>query len=219
MKRVVCYVAAGLAVLSSGLAVEPEDKAKANADYQAGLKEYRTKNLKEAEELTERALSLDPDNSAALVLKGAIQVERRDFKVSRVTFEAAGRLDPGNPQIGFNVAEIDYVEHRWPEAEKAFTALLPAPGQTDEIKRLMRFKLMVAALKQGKRKDFDTQLAEFEKENLQKEIDFSRLLLELDDSRHSYEKFKELHRMLAKKHGDVSVYADSLMEAYYQEKL
>lgn len=219
MKRLMGYlVAVGLTGFSTCLAVAPADKAKADADCKAGLREFAARNLKKAEELSDSALTLDPDNAGAAVLKGAVQIEKRDFPAARAAFEKVDKLSPGNPQIGFNLAELDYVEHRWPEAQKAFEALLGAPFKQAEVESVVRFKLMVAALKQGDRKTFDTHLEIFDKAGQQREVDFSKLALEIETKGLPVEQAEKQWKPLAEKHKDSAVYIDSLIEAHYQKK-
>ena len=98
-------------------------------------------------------------------MRGAVFTKMRDFKAARAEFEKAIALTKNlrreNFHPRFNLAEINFVEKKWPEARKAFTDLLtdsaiPDPG----TKRLMEYKIMICQLQE---KQMDIALGMVEK--------------------------------------------------------
>jgi len=71
-------------------------------------------------------------------------------------------LDPESFHPKFNLAELEFVEQRWVNAEKAFGGLVERYGdkpidEAPEIEltteRLMQFKVLICMLKQGRDQD------------------------------------------------------------------
>jgi len=57
-------------------------------------------------------------------LRGAAYTKMRDFVNARASFSAAIKLAPGNFVSKFNLAEIEYVEANYDQAEKSLTELI-----------------------------------------------------------------------------------------------
>lgn len=83
-------------------------------------------------------------------LRGACFVERRDFALAKESYEKAAALQPANPSIRFNLAEIDFVQKNWVGAEKRFVELKPMlPVGNARMAELVDLKLMICRQKQG----------------------------------------------------------------------
>ena len=86
-------------------------------------------------------------------MRGAVFTKMRDFKAARAEFEKAIALTKELPRENFhprfNLAEINFVEKKWPEARKAFSDLLTAATIPDSgTKRLMEYKIMICQLQE-----------------------------------------------------------------------
>ena len=86
-------------------------------------------------------------------MRGAVFTKMRDFKAARAEFEKAIALTKDLPHENFhprfNLAEINFVEKKWPDARKAFadliaSATIPDPG----TRRLMEYKIMICQLQE-----------------------------------------------------------------------
>ena len=109
--------------------------------------------LQESLEKLNEVEKLTGDFHIVTNMRGAVFTKMRDFKAARAEFEKAIILTKDmlreNFHPRFNLAEINFVEKKWPEARKAFTDLLsnsaiPDPG----TKRLMEYKIMICQLQE-----------------------------------------------------------------------
>jgi tetratricopeptide (TPR) repeat protein len=96
-------------------------------------------------------------------LKGACYVEFRDFARAREEFTRAGELSPDNPDILFNLAELSFVTHQWPAAERAFSNVLSlTPEANKTMARLVEFKLLLIKIKLGKEEEVKQLAAKYD---------------------------------------------------------
>lgn len=86
-------------------------------------------------------------------MRGAVFTKMRDFKAARTEFVRAIELTKDQPKENFhprfNLAEINFVEKKWPQARKEFSDLIahgtiPDPG----TKRLMQYKIFICLLQE-----------------------------------------------------------------------
>ena len=133
---------------------------KDRAEYLKKLLEARRlfneKRIFEAIEKAHDGLKIFPDDPEMLNLLGACQVEFRNFSKAMDDFKKADALMPNNPQIYFNIAELNFVTGNWQEAEANLTKVLKlTPATMDkstfQVNRLTEFKLLLAKLKLNKR--------------------------------------------------------------------
>lgn len=97
-------------------------------------------------------------------LKGAIYTKLRDFKKARECFQASLKLQPDLMEAMFNLAELDFVEKRFPEAEAGFQKLkdqfqgkinpkTKQPYLVEETLKLIDYKLFISMLRQSPSKE------------------------------------------------------------------
>lgn len=96
-------------------------------------------------------------------LRGAVFTKMRDFKAARAEFEKAVTLTKTMQRESyypkFNLAEINFVEKKWPEARKAFSDLLTNSNVPDTgSRRLMEYKVLICQL-QEKQPDAAREMA------------------------------------------------------------
>ncbi len=95
--------------------------------------------------------AISPDDPLVSNIRGSVYTAMRDFVKAREAFEKAQSLTPKAFEPKFNIAELSYVEQKYPEAEIAFTKLLQEnPKLREEVRHLSQFKVLVSQLKQGK---------------------------------------------------------------------
>ena len=103
-------------------------------------------------------------------LKGAIFTKMRDFGQARSAFDKAIALDPESFHPQFNLAELNFVEQKWVDAEKSFTRLVERYGNKklgqpleieETTERLMQFKILICMLMQGREDDANELMSQF----------------------------------------------------------
>ena len=94
--------------------------------------------------------AITPDLYQTYNLRGAIFTKLRDFEKARAAFRKALELKPGLMEAMFNLAELDFVERHFVEAEKAFRKLkADFPGLRAETVKLIDYKLFITVLLQS----------------------------------------------------------------------
>ena len=107
--------------------------------------------IQEAFEKIIEAEAITPDLFQLHNLKGAAYTKIRDFPKARVSFQRALDLNPNAFMSRFNITELDFVEHKFADAEKNFTKILAdSPNMNLGTKRLIEFKILIAQLSQEK---------------------------------------------------------------------
>jgi len=85
---------------------------------------FKNKRIFETLELIRQMEDIFKKNPQALNLKGACQVELRNFKAARTIFKEAVELAGPTSNVVFNLAEIDFVTDNWASAIKQFEQVL-----------------------------------------------------------------------------------------------
>lgn len=91
-------------------------------------------------------------NPASLNLQGACYVEFRNFDKARKIFAKALSSNPGNFNIRFNIAEIDFVTKDYSKSLKQFQDLIQeaeAVNHSSSMLPLIKFKIQLCMLKTG----------------------------------------------------------------------
>lgn len=89
-------------------------------------------------------------NPASLNLEGACYVEFRSFEKARLAFAKALKANPGNFNVRFNLAEIEFVTESWAESLKQLEALAKeaeSKVQLATMLPLIKFKILLCKLK------------------------------------------------------------------------
>ena len=110
--------------------------------------------IQEAFEKIIEAEAIAPDLFQIHNLRGAAYTKIRDFDKARAAFQKALDTNPQAFMSRFNITELDFVEHKYADAEKNFRALInDTPQMTADTKRLVEFKILISQLKQGKKEE------------------------------------------------------------------
>lgn len=112
----------------------------------------------------DEADAIAPGSALIANVRGSIYTAPplRDFAKARECFETAEKLLPAAFEPKFNKIELLYVEHKYAEAEAAFAKLLADFLKLrEEIRHMIRFKIIVCQLKQGKLAEADKNAARF----------------------------------------------------------
>lgn len=128
--------------------LSPEDKQAYATALAEGSRLFNQKRIFEALNSVYDAEKIFAQNPAALNLKGACYVEFRDFPQARACFDEAIALAPGNPNVLFNLVEMEFVTKQWEACAKRIGELRPLlPKDNIAMNRLLEFKLMLTYLK------------------------------------------------------------------------
>lgn len=128
----------------------PKRQAEFDAEYAAAQEAFRTRKIEDAFDRLAKAEEIFDGDSRTHNLRGSCHTQKKDFALAMDSFRKADALMPGQYWIEFNIAEMHFVQHQWPDAEKAFGALLVKPaGVKPELGRLIDFKLLVCHYKMG----------------------------------------------------------------------
>ena len=110
-----------------------------------------TTPLAEAFEKIIEAEAITPDLYQLHNLKGAAYTKIRDFPKARLSFQKALELNPSAFMSRFNITELDFVEHKFADAEKNFKKLLAdSPKMNLGTRRLIDFKILITLVSQDK---------------------------------------------------------------------
>jgi tetratricopeptide (TPR) repeat protein len=117
---------------------------------------FAGKRVFEALEKVNEAQVIYADSPDLINLRGACEVEFRNFDKALISFKRADELKPGAHDILFNIAEVLFVTKDWDGAETTFTKVqsLIGKGPTDsklQLARLVEFKLLLCKIKLGKK--------------------------------------------------------------------
>jgi tetratricopeptide (TPR) repeat protein len=105
------------------------------------IMEYR---LDEAEKSLASLKALEPNHPAILSHAGAIELRRKNYDKAREYYQAVFDENPSNYLANYNLAEIDFLTHDYPGAERRLKILIRA-RPTNEF---LRFLLFLCALLQ-----------------------------------------------------------------------
>lgn len=179
------------------------------------LEAFRIKDLEVAARFCDEALGLNPEDMEANNLRGALYMEARDFEAARDMFQkAAGLGATPDPDVLFNLAEVDFVEKKWRESASKFNELLKQAGEKLDFEGIVHFKLAVIALKLGDSALFKEQQLVFQEKEMKLELAYTGALVRMHEEEPGKEVIESRVRALLVEHPDSAPLADTLLEAY-----
>jgi len=163
---------AALLLLLTGLPLLAQDPAPQQLDAATGAKLqelvqeaqqlHSRQRVREALDKLDEAEKLAPNNPVVNNVRGSLYTAIRDFEKARESFVKAEALSPAAFEPKFNLAEINYVEGKYPEAQASFNKLLiDYPKIPVNVRHLTLFKIVVCQLKQGLVDDAKKTMATF----------------------------------------------------------
>ena len=176
--------------------------------------------IQEAFEKIIEAEAITPDLFQLHNLKGAAYTKIRDFPKARISFERALELNPNAFMTKFNITELDFVEHKFAEAEKNFQKLLDeAPDMNIGTRRLIEFKILITQLSQDKDAEAEATQAKFNYLEDTPAYYFGNAAIAFDDEDEDEARgwIRSAERIYAQQ--EVNVYVDSFIEMGWIENL
>ena len=128
---------------------------------------FSGKRVFEALEKVGEAEAIYADSPDLLNLRGACEVEFRNFEKAMLSFKKADELNPGTPDIIFNIAELNFVSKQWDQAEATLSKVLALIGKQPtgnqlQLARLVEFKLLLCKIKLGKKDEAAALAAKYD---------------------------------------------------------
>lgn len=119
--------------------------------YKKAASYFQQKRIFETLDSLDDASEILAENVAILNLYGSCYVEMRAFDKALTAFRKAHELDPKNPSVNFNIAEVLFVTHQWEEAHDALSGVFKnIPPNDTSLGRLVEYKLLLCKIKLGK---------------------------------------------------------------------
>ncbi|MDQ2659347.1 MAG: tetratricopeptide repeat protein, partial [Verrucomicrobiota bacterium] len=157
--------AVALLVLSSFAAngVAPS-KTELEVMYDKAFKEFDASNYEQALKDLDAIDARQPDLAESQNLRGVILMRQKDYGNAEKALKKALAADPKFWNARFNLAEIPFLEKKWPEARKRFDELLNgnASELQGEATQLIQYKILITHLMEGKDDLVKAMMAKFE---------------------------------------------------------
>ena len=178
---------------------------------------YNQKRIFEALNLLHEIEVIHADLPDLHNLKGACYVEFRDFARAREEFLRASELSNGKVDVLFNIAELAFVTHRWPAAEREFEEvrkLLPESRQ--DMIRLVDFKLFLIKMKLEKENEVQELAMKYDDSDDSPYYYFSQAALAYrEDDTDTAERWIKTAQKIFRKPAVLTAWMDTLIEYGY----
>ncbi|HMJ06473.1 MAG TPA: tetratricopeptide repeat protein [Chthoniobacterales bacterium] len=139
-------------------------KTELEAMYDKAFREFDGNNYDQALKDLDAIDARQPDLAESQNLRGVILMRQKDYANAEKALEKALAADPKFWNARFNLAEIPFLEKKWPEARKRFQELLNgnASELQGEATQLIQYKILITYLMEGKTDMVSAILAKFE---------------------------------------------------------
>src|SRR5256885_4128886 len=139
-------------------------KAIARSKFEQAQQAVRQRDFATALKLVGEADQADPNKPAILNLRGEILMQQQQFDQAEAAFKKAARLDPKLREAQYNLAQIPFKKKDYAKAQERFEALynrMPG-GDKNQAAELIKFKIYMALLLEGKESRAHTMMEEFQ---------------------------------------------------------
>ena len=139
-------------------------KAELEAMYDKAFREFDSTNYAQALKDLDAIDARQPDLAESQNLRGVILMRQKDYANAEKALGKALAADPKFWNARFNLAEIPFLEKKWPEARKRFQELLSgnASELQGEATQLIQYKVLITHLMEGKDEMVSAMMAKFE---------------------------------------------------------
>ena len=188
--------------------------------YDKAFREFDGNNYAQALKDLDAIDARQPDLAESQNLRGVILMRQKDYPNAEKALEKALAADPKFWNARFNLAEIPFLEKKWPEARKRFQSLLDgnAAELQGEATQLIQYKILITYLMEGKEDMVRAMVAKFELSPDTPALHYANAAIALNGK-----KEKEAKDALAAAEKDFSpqlnkLFAESLYEVGWMEK-
>lgn len=200
-------------------APQDDKKAKATALLQEAYGLQTRKRYVDALTKIAEAEGLTPDNPEVYNLRGSIYLgaQMRDVAKARADFQKAQQLSPDSLPPRFNLAEADFVDGKFAEAEAAFRALTEKFDRLPQsMRHLLQFKILVSLVKQKKIAEAEAAMKEhFSFMDDTPAYYFAKAVIALEQKQDRVGNEWLAKAQIIFKKPDNAAYLDALMETHY----
>ena len=139
-------------------------KTELEAMYDKAFREFDSSNYEQALKDLDAIDARQPDLAESQNLRGVILMRQKDYANAEKALQKALAADPKFWNARFNLAEIPFLEKKWPEARKRFQELLNgnASELQGEATQLIQYKVLITYLMEGKDDMVSAMMAKFE---------------------------------------------------------
>lgn len=132
--------------------------------YDKAFREFDTSNYEQALKDLDAIDARQPDLAESQNLRGVILMRQKDYANAEKALGKALAADPKFWNARFNLAEIPFLDKKWPEARKRFQELLSgnASELQGEATQLIQYKIMITYLMEGKEDMVSAMMAKLE---------------------------------------------------------
>ncbi|MDG1150710.1 MAG: hypothetical protein P8Q54_02435 [Akkermansiaceae bacterium] len=133
-------------------ALSKEDTVAYSNAFRRANSLFQQKRIFESLEALEEVDAIYAKNPASLTLRGACYVEFRAFDKARMVFAKSLEISPGNFNVRFNVAEIEFVTKNYAKSLEILEPLLLEAKKnraTETMTPLIKFKIALCKIKTG----------------------------------------------------------------------
>ncbi len=134
-----------------------EQLAKAEKLFQGAHKAFLANDFTGAKEMVVELNELTPGNSSVMNLLGAIHTKEGNYEGAVEAFSKAAELSPKDFRPRFNIAEVDFLQKKYPEAREKFQKLV----NEDKTNELAAYKVFLTFLLEGNSAMANQKLTEF----------------------------------------------------------
>ena len=139
-------------------------KAFARSKFEQSQQAFRQRDFASALKLVDEADKADPNQPATLNLRGEILMQQGKFDDAETAFKKAAKLDPKLRDAQYNLAQIPFKKKEYAKARDRFETLykrIPG-GDKNQAAELIKFKIYMALLMDGKESRAHSMLEEFQ---------------------------------------------------------
>lgn len=140
-----------------GKELTPEELAEAERLFKGAHQAFLQGDIKKAKQQIEVLSTMTPGNSSVMNLLGAVHTKQKNYEGAMAAFQKAVELAPNDFRPRFNLAEVDFLQQKYPEARAKFNKLY----EDDPTNELAAYKVYLTYLLEGNGAMADQMLVSF----------------------------------------------------------
>jgi len=139
-------------------------KAAARSKFEQSQQALRQRDFATALKFVDQADQADPNQPSTLNLRGEILMQQQQFDQAEAAFKKAAKLDPKFREAQYNLAQIPFKKKDYAKAQERFETLYKRTpgGDKNQAAELIKFKIYMTLLLQGKESRAHSMLEEFQ---------------------------------------------------------
>jgi Tfp pilus assembly protein PilF len=140
--------------------ISAASKAELEAMYDKAFRAFNANNFTDALKELDAIDARQPDLAESQNLRGVIFMRQGVYDKANAALQESIRINPKFWNARFNLAEIPFLKKDWAEARNRFQDLLSSNATEPQGKQLIRFKIFLTYLLEGKEAMADSILAD-----------------------------------------------------------